>query len=77
MKSEPRRRLLMLSLREDTRALVSSVFGISMGIAALVFFVALGLGVGRVVQEKVFPVDLNIIGGAFESQLGPVECQAR
>jgi putative ABC transport system permease protein len=51
----------MLSLREDRRSFWSSVFGIAVGISALVFFVSLGLGVARVVKEKVFPVDLNIV----------------
>ncbi|MBL8921069.1 MAG: FtsX-like permease family protein [Myxococcaceae bacterium] len=32
-----------------------------MGVAALVFFVSLGLGVGRIVREKIFPVDTSLV----------------
>lgn len=54
-------RLVGLSLRRDVRGALSSIFGVSVGIGALVFFVALGLGIGRVVREKVFPVDAQLI----------------
>lgn len=55
------RRLVRLNLSRERRATVSSIFGIGVGIASLVFFVALGLGVGRVVREKVFPVDASLV----------------
>ncbi|MBK7862751.1 MAG: ABC transporter permease [Archangiaceae bacterium] len=54
-------RLVKLSVRRDVRGALSSVFGVSIGIAALVFFVALGLGIGRVVREKVFPLDAQLV----------------
>lgn len=54
-------RLIRLQLSRDRRGALSSAFGISMGIGALVFFVALGLGVGRVIREKVFPVEVKLI----------------
>ncbi|MBL8956813.1 MAG: ABC transporter permease [Myxococcaceae bacterium] len=54
-------RLVGLSLKRDVRGAVSSVFGVTIGIGALVFFVALGLGIGRVVREKVFPVDAQLV----------------
>jgi putative ABC transport system permease protein len=53
--------LLRLSLSSDRRATASSIFGIAVGVSALVFFVALGLGVGRVIREKVFPLDASLI----------------
>ncbi|MCC6334464.1 MAG: ABC transporter permease [Myxococcales bacterium] len=55
------RRLVRLNVARDRRASVSSVFGVGVGIASLVFFVALGLGVGHVVREKVFPVDTSLV----------------
>lgn len=54
-------RLVKLSIRRDKRGAASSVFGVAVGIASLVFFVALGLGISRVVREKVFPVDAQLI----------------
>ena len=51
---------LSLLARSPRRAR-SSVFGVAVGVASLVFFVALGLGVGRVVREKVFPVDASLV----------------
>lgn len=61
MNAQALRRLVRLSLTRERRATVSSVFGVGVGIASLVFFVALGLGVGRVVKEKVFPVDASLV----------------
>jgi putative ABC transport system permease protein len=55
------RRLVGLSLSRARRAAVSSAFGVAVGVASLVFFVALGLGVGRVVREQVFPVDARLV----------------
>ena len=53
--------LVRLGLSGDRRGAASSSFGVAVGVASLVFFVALGLGVGRVVQEKVFPVDASLV----------------
>ncbi|MFO0594517.1 MAG: ABC transporter permease [Myxococcaceae bacterium] len=53
--------LVKLQLRRDRRGALSSAFGITVGIASLVFFVSLGLGVGQVVREKIFPVDARLI----------------
>lgn len=53
--------LVRLFLRRDGRSAVSSTFGLAVGVASLVFFVSLGLGVARVVREKVFPVDVSLI----------------
>ena len=61
MKSSARWSLVALSLSRDRRGALSSIFGIVVGVAALVFFVALGLGIGRVVREKIFPVDSSLI----------------
>jgi putative ABC transport system permease protein len=54
-------RLVGLSLRRDKRGAASSIFGVSIGIGALVFFLALGLGIGRVVREKVFPLEAQLV----------------
>src|SRR3954471_8207867 len=61
MKAGALRKLVRLSIRRDRRGALSSVFGVGIGIASLVFFVALGLGISRVVREKVFPVDTQLI----------------
>lgn len=61
MKAKALRKLVRLQLMRDRRGALSSSFGIAVGIASLVFFVALGLGVARVVREKVFPVDSRLI----------------
>lgn len=53
--------VVKLSLRRDRRAWVFSAFGVAMGVGSLVFFVALGLGVGRVIREKIFPVDTRLL----------------
>jgi ABC-type antimicrobial peptide transport system permease subunit len=50
-----------LAWARDRRGAFSSVFGIAVGVASLVFFVAFGLGVGRVLREKVFPVDMRLV----------------
>ncbi len=54
-------RLVALSLRRDQRGAAFSAFGVAVGVGALVFFVTLGLGVGRVIREKVFPVDSTLV----------------
>jgi putative ABC transport system permease protein len=50
-------KLLRADLARTRGALLSSGFGIAAGIAALVFFLALGLGVRKVLLGDVFPVD--------------------
>jgi hypothetical protein len=50
-------RLIGVNLRRDRRGALFSVFGVSAGIGALVFFVALGSGVRQLVKEKLFPAD--------------------
>ncbi|WP_225410813.1 ABC transporter permease [Stigmatella hybrida] len=54
-------RLVRLSLARDRRGAFFSAFGVAMGVGALVFFVSLGLGVGRVIREKVFPSDARLV----------------
>ena len=54
-------RLVRLSLNRERREVASSSFGVGIGVGALVFFVALGLGVGRVFRERVFPVDAALV----------------
>ncbi len=54
-------RLVRLNLSRDVRGALSSAFGVGVGVGALVFFVALGLGVGKVVRERVFPVDSSLV----------------
>jgi ABC-type lipoprotein release transport system permease subunit len=61
MKFQELRKLVSLQLRRDRRGAASSSFGIAIGIASLVFFVALGLGVGVVVREKIFPFDSRLV----------------
>ncbi|MFZ5438798.1 MAG: ABC transporter permease [Myxococcota bacterium] len=61
MRGSALRRLVRLQLSRDPRGALSSSFGITIGVASLVFFVALGLGVGRVVREKIFPVDSSLV----------------
>jgi hypothetical protein len=47
--------------RQTGRGSRSSIFGVAVGVSSLVFFVALGLGVGRVVREKIFPTDASLV----------------
>jgi putative ABC transport system permease protein len=54
-------KLVRMSIGRDRRGAASSVFGVAIGIASLVFFVALGMGISRVVREKVFPVEAQLI----------------
>ncbi len=61
MKRRALGKLVRMSLRRDRRGAASSIFGVAIGIASLVFFVALGLGISRVVREKVFPVEAQLI----------------
>lgn len=50
-------KLLRSDVARTRGALSSGTFGIAAGIAALVFFVALGLGVRKVLLGDVFPID--------------------
>ncbi|ADO74117.1 ABC transporter permease [Stigmatella aurantiaca] len=54
-------RLVRLSLARERRGAFFSAFGVAMGVGALVFFVGLGLGVGSVIREKVFPSDARLV----------------
>ncbi len=53
--------LVRINLSRDRKGAFFSAFGVAMGIGALVFFVALGLGVGSLIREKIFPSDANSI----------------
>lgn len=53
--------VVKLSLRRDRRAWLFSAFGVAMGVGSLVFFLGLGLGVGRVIRERIFPVDARLV----------------
>lgn len=53
--------LVRLGLSGARRGAVTSAFGVAVGVGALVFFVGLGLGVGRVIREQVFPVDASLV----------------
>lgn len=55
------RRLVVMSLIRDRRGALFSSFGVMVGVGSLVFFVSLGLGVGRVIRERVFPVDAALL----------------
>jgi ABC-type antimicrobial peptide transport system permease subunit len=54
-------RLTRLSLKRDLRGALSSTFGVTVGVASLVFFTALGLGISRTVRERVFPMDARLV----------------
>ncbi len=54
-------RLVRLSLARERRGAFFSAFGVAMGVGALVFFIGLGLGVGRVIREKIFPTDARLV----------------
>ncbi len=54
-------RLVSLSLRRDVKGAAFSSFGVAIGVGSLVFFVALGLGVGKVIRERVFPSDTRLV----------------
>ncbi|HYO74106.1 MAG TPA: ABC transporter permease [Archangium sp.] len=53
--------LVRLSLARERRGAFFSAFGVAMGVGALVFFVGLGLGVGRVIRERIFPNDARLV----------------
>ena len=48
-------RLVAQSLRRERRGAALSAFGVAVGVGALVFFVALGQGVGRVIRRPDLP----------------------
>lgn len=54
-------RMTRLGLARDLKATAFSVFGVAIGVGSLVFFVALGVGVNRVVREQVFPMDASLL----------------
>src|SRR5512133_43094 len=54
-------RLVAQSLRRERRGAALSAFGVAVGVSALVFFVALGQGVGRVIRERIFPLDARML----------------
>jgi len=54
-------RLVRLSLARERKGAFFSAFGVAMGVGTLVFFIALGLGVGRVIREKIFPNDARLV----------------
>lgn len=53
--------LVKLSLKAEKRATLSSTFGIVVGVMSLVFFVGLGLGIAKLLREKVFPVEARLV----------------
>lgn len=61
MKASALRRLVKLSISRDVRGALSSMFGVTVGVAALVFFVALGLGVAAIIRDRVFPLDASLV----------------
>lgn len=50
-------RLATENLRRDRAGALLSAMGVAVGVGALCFFVALGLGISQVVRTKIFPVD--------------------
>jgi putative ABC transport system permease protein len=54
-------RLVRLSLARESRGAFFSAFGVAVGVGALVFFIGLGLGVGRVIRERIFPTDARLV----------------
>ncbi|AKU89974.1 ABC transporter permease [Vulgatibacter incomptus] len=53
--------LVLVNLGRELRSNLLSVFGVAAGIGSLVFFVALGLGVGEVVKTRLFPADARFV----------------
>jgi putative ABC transport system permease protein len=54
-------RLVRLSIARERRGAFFSAFGVAVGVGALVFFVGMGLGVGRVIRERIFPTDARLV----------------
>ena len=61
MRASALARLVRLSLARDLRSGLFNAFGVAVGVGALVFFVGLGLGVGRVIRERIFPSDARLV----------------
>jgi putative ABC transport system permease protein len=61
MRTNALSRLVRLSLARERHGALFSAFGVAMGVGALVFFLALGLGVGRTIRERVFPTDARLL----------------
>jgi ABC-type lipoprotein release transport system permease subunit len=53
--------LIGINLRRELGSAVFSSLGVALGVGSLVFFVSLGLGVGKVMREKVFPQDQVLV----------------
>ena len=53
--------LVRVNLRRDRRGVFLAALGVAAGIGTLVFFLALGRGVGDVVRTKVFPADARLV----------------
>ena len=53
--------LTAINLRRDLKSALLSCLGTAVGIGALVFFVALGSGVERIIREQIFPLDIRAI----------------
>jgi hypothetical protein len=54
-------RLSAQNLGRDRAGAALSALGVAVGVGALCFFVALGLGISDVVRDKVFPVDAKLL----------------
>jgi putative ABC transport system permease protein len=50
-------RVTWLNVRRDRRGFALSAGGVAVGVAAFVYFVGLGEGVGAVVRDRIFPVE--------------------
>jgi ABC-type lipoprotein release transport system permease subunit len=61
MKISSLRRLVLLNLARDWKGAAFSALGVAIGIGSLVFFVSLGLGVDRVVTQKIFPIEATLV----------------
>jgi ABC-type lipoprotein release transport system permease subunit len=61
VRAAPWWRLVRLALVRDARLALASGFGVAVGVGALVFFVALGLGVGQLVRTRIFPLDARLV----------------
>jgi putative ABC transport system permease protein len=53
--------LIGINLKREVRSAFFSSLGVALGVGSLVFFVSLGLGVGKVIRERVFPVDQVLV----------------
>lgn len=75
MKARSRRRLILQNIGRNRANFVFSGIGIVIGVSSLVFFVALGGGIDRVVSREIFPVEsgrIQVVPAAaqFESWVG-------